>query len=316
MCEVADNFYAALQSKTLTDCEFSFEDEAEGLVAHKNLLSISSPVFDRMFFGALPTTGSVRILDVRKPVFVKLLAFIYGQKVFTFEDVKEACEFYYAAQKYDIPKGIKVARNFLLGNENHDNLGEIQAIGDLFDDPELKKKSLKLVNSAFLEEIHKKGNENDGESIAMSMALERFKIEVEEEPLLVKKLKKVVSMIRHLIKDIKNIAFLVVDDDVDVEFKSFIMRLPKELSFAMLTDYWARDYVERTQLCEKCESDDDEDIIGGGQTYCLICNNRLAQTKGGNIRKVIWNLTLKDVENLRNKYELQKGIKRKYSCRF
>lgn len=138
--------------------------------------------------------------------------------------VKEACEFYSAAQEYDIAKGVELARTFLLANESLDNLNDVHGIAHWFADPDLKEKSLEMVEAAFYKETQKQElHETDFEPVAaVSEDLERFKIEIKEEHLPEAKIQKAVSRMRFLAKEIRNIAALVIDKEVNVEFRECI----------------------------------------------------------------------------------------------
>lgn len=68
-----------LDEKT-ADVEFLFNN-AESISAHKNILSVGSPVFDTMFYGSLPEKRHILISDAIKGAFREFLQFFYLSKV-------------------------------------------------------------------------------------------------------------------------------------------------------------------------------------------------------------------------------------------
>ncbi|XP_055307984.1 BTB/POZ domain-containing protein 6-A-like [Sitodiplosis mosellana] len=97
-----------LNSKT-ADVNFVFgagTDHVETVAAHKIILSISSPMFDTMFFGSLPEQGDVPIVDTSPAAFKEFLQFFYLNKVrLTSEhiiDVSILCK------KYGVTEALKL----------------------------------------------------------------------------------------------------------------------------------------------------------------------------------------------------------------
>ncbi|XP_055325743.1 BTB/POZ domain-containing protein 6-A-like, partial [Sitodiplosis mosellana] len=97
-----------LDAKT-ADVKFVFgkgTDHVETVPAHKNILSVSSPVFDKMFYGSLPEQGDVPIVDAYAAAFKEFLQFFYLAKVrLTSEhiiDVSNLCK------KYELVEGLAI----------------------------------------------------------------------------------------------------------------------------------------------------------------------------------------------------------------
>ena len=64
----------ALNNELYTDIEFTVGKEKEAIKAHKYVLATRSPVFEKMFFGALPeSTSPITITDVEPEAFRNLL---------------------------------------------------------------------------------------------------------------------------------------------------------------------------------------------------------------------------------------------------
>lgn len=97
-----------LDSKT-ADVSFKFAvdtDHPEVIVAHKNLLSAGSPVFDTMFYGSLIEAGDVPIVDASPAAFKEFLQFFYMSQVrLTAENIGEVINL---CNKYELPECVKV----------------------------------------------------------------------------------------------------------------------------------------------------------------------------------------------------------------
>lgn len=95
------------------DVYFSFEIDGEehSVPAHKNILSLGSPVFYAMFYGKMKETGTIKIVDASKDAFKDFLTIFYHDKVmFTNENVAELINL---CNKYDVPEGLQICEQFL-----------------------------------------------------------------------------------------------------------------------------------------------------------------------------------------------------------
>lgn len=106
----------------LADVNFVFNTagETEYLPANKAILAIVSPVFQKMFFGAMKETNDVMIADVRAAPFKEFLQFFYLTEVsLTKENVFDVVQL---AHKYDMPKCFDDLIDFLPTNLTLDTM--------------------------------------------------------------------------------------------------------------------------------------------------------------------------------------------------
>lgn len=88
--------------------------------AHKELLAVSSPVFNAMFNGELKEKGDVRIVDASYEAFKEFLQFFYKNKVkLTMGNIVEVLNL---VNKYDIAVGSKIVSHFLIENLTSDRI--------------------------------------------------------------------------------------------------------------------------------------------------------------------------------------------------
>lgn len=101
----------------LADVHFIFntDGDVQKVPAHKLILAVLSPVFKRMFFGALKETGDVEIVDADIDEFTEFLQFFYLSKVtLTMENMKVVVQM---ADKYNISEYVFDVCATLLGQE-------------------------------------------------------------------------------------------------------------------------------------------------------------------------------------------------------
>lgn len=102
-------------NEATADVHFVFEKErvaeVERIPAHKCLLAIASPVFQRMFFGELKEETDVRIVDVSADGFSEFLQFFYMEEVNLTGD--NFAEVMTLADKYDVPGCMHLCEQFL-----------------------------------------------------------------------------------------------------------------------------------------------------------------------------------------------------------
>ncbi|XP_071042753.1 speckle-type POZ protein-like [Parasteatoda tepidariorum] len=101
MRQVLIDFKRMLTQTMNTDVAIQVEDTT--IKAHKAVLSSRSPVFCKMFEHlALETTkGEIEVTDIQASIMKKLINYLYcGEKDSL--QYEEACELYYAADKYEI----------------------------------------------------------------------------------------------------------------------------------------------------------------------------------------------------------------------
>lgn len=88
--------------KELSDVQFTFKhnDEIELVPAHKLILASQSPVFNRMFYGALKENAGVEIVDTAVDEFTEFLQFFYLNEVtLTMKNIEAVVRL---ADKYDV----------------------------------------------------------------------------------------------------------------------------------------------------------------------------------------------------------------------
>lgn len=112
-------FYKNAISKP-KDIRFTFEKESKIVSAHKDLLAVSSPVFNAMFNGELQEKGDVKIADAPAAAFREFLQFFYvDQVVLTMENIADVLNL---AHKYDVTGGVRIVAKFLKENIETDKL--------------------------------------------------------------------------------------------------------------------------------------------------------------------------------------------------
>lgn len=92
------------------DVKFVFEvvDTAQciEIQAHKNILSVNSPVFHAMFYGPIKEGNAIRIMDASPSAFTEFLQFFYLNTVrLTSNNIIEVA---YLCNKYEVARGLQV----------------------------------------------------------------------------------------------------------------------------------------------------------------------------------------------------------------
>ncbi|GFT78948.1 speckle-type POZ protein-like B [Nephila pilipes] len=132
----------------------SFEDVhlkcgSVAIPAHKNILSMRSPVFSAMFSSEMEETrkNEVDITDVDVPVLRMMLKYVYTGKVENLT-VSSAGDLLYAADKYQL-KGLKTrCSDYLKCTVSIENVLGILSLGDLLD-PDLKMFAMDFICEKF-----------------------------------------------------------------------------------------------------------------------------------------------------------------------
>ncbi|XP_055330153.1 BTB/POZ domain-containing protein 6-like [Paramacrobiotus metropolitanus] len=115
----------ALASGDHHDVEFSVGrqfGEAKTLQAHKWLLSISSDVFNRQFYGSLPEKCDfpIDVPDILPDAFLNMLSFLYTDTVENL-NVDNVAPTMYCADKYNIQPLLDLCSEFIIGQLTVDN---------------------------------------------------------------------------------------------------------------------------------------------------------------------------------------------------
>lgn len=155
----------AIEDTEMTDicfkvCGLSLDDDADAdknkdsraseskpafINAHKVILSIGSPVFKAMFYGALAEKEMVEISDISPSAFKKMLRYIYFDTnvELTRDDVVEVL---YAAKKYDIEGLVKKCGNALDSMLTRDNAPTIFTQATLFCEDAVAARAIELLD--------------------------------------------------------------------------------------------------------------------------------------------------------------------------
>jgi len=106
---------------------------------------MSSPVFERMFYGNFPDAGNNPILvpDITTEAFDSMLAYIYTDTI-TIYSFEHACELYYAGKKYILPQILLHCITYLLQNLNPTNVCEAYEFSRLFSEAPLENRCLQM----------------------------------------------------------------------------------------------------------------------------------------------------------------------------
>ncbi|GFQ71300.1 TD and POZ domain-containing protein 3 [Trichonephila clavata] len=107
--------------------------------AHKNILSVRSPVFRAMFTNDMRESNGecVDIEDLDDDTVQRMLLYMYTA---TLQDLQwdSACNLYTAADKYEILSLKKECSSFLKGNLTQDNACDLLILADMHQDQDLK----------------------------------------------------------------------------------------------------------------------------------------------------------------------------------
>lgn len=136
-----------LQEET-ADVHFIFAENGEEkkLPAHKYLLAIGSPVFQRMFYGHLKEEGDVTISDATVEAFGEFLQFFYLTDVaFTIENAPEILNL---VNKYGAVECFPICERFLLQNLTIDSVCWYLNLAAIFDRTEFRQSLLNKVMDA------------------------------------------------------------------------------------------------------------------------------------------------------------------------
>ncbi|XP_059060453.1 kelch-like protein 40 [Achroia grisella] len=136
-----DRVKKLLVSLEWSDCTFTVS--GKDFKAHKLILTISSPVFEAMFYGPLSTNQNVLITDIEPETFQLLLNYIYTDKV-QISSVEQAFELLYASKKYLLQSLVQMCVAYIRENVSIDNVIDILNYPEYLQDKQLTSYSLKL----------------------------------------------------------------------------------------------------------------------------------------------------------------------------
>ncbi|XP_004518804.1 uncharacterized protein LOC101456924 [Ceratitis capitata] len=136
-----------LQSEKWSDCRFlvGTPPNQRILAGHKLILAMSSPVFERMFYGNLPDESDpILIPDVQPDAFQAMMEYIYSDRV-SISSFDKACELCYVAKKYMLPYVVEQCTHFLWADLSPKNACRAYEFAKLFDEPRLMQSSMSII---------------------------------------------------------------------------------------------------------------------------------------------------------------------------
>lgn len=125
---------------------FSLENgEQRRVPAHKIVLATRSPVFRRMFYGALPEGTYIKIVNTTEAEFIEFLQFFYLENVtLTLENVAQVTNL---VNQYEITKCFDICEQFIIKHLTLENACTGLDIAVLFDRNKLKELCAKTIRS-------------------------------------------------------------------------------------------------------------------------------------------------------------------------
>ncbi|XP_036345208.1 uncharacterized protein LOC118754439 [Rhagoletis pomonella] len=136
-----------LQSEKWSDCRFlvGTAPNQRMLAGHKLILAMSSPVFERMFYGNLPDENDpILIPDVQPDAFLAMMEYIYSDRI-SISSFDKACELCYVAKKYMLPYVVEQCTHFLWADLSPKNACRAYEFAKLFDEPRLMQSSMSII---------------------------------------------------------------------------------------------------------------------------------------------------------------------------
>ncbi|CAI4225875.1 unnamed protein product [Auanema sp. JU1783] len=158
---VKDRFEFLFCNEVLADVFFyvGSEEEKQKIPAHTFVLSIGSAVFDAMFNSHADDRQNeafeVHISDVEPPIFVSLLRFLYTDEVNV--GPESVMSTLYIAKKYGVPAMENTCLTFLKENLETDNAFLLLSQARLFDETDLEKMCLDVIDRETYDTIRNDG---------------------------------------------------------------------------------------------------------------------------------------------------------------
>ena len=125
------------------------DDESESkqvVPAHKFVLSISSPVFEAMFYGELAeTSGCIELPDCEYNSLLELFRFMYSDEVNL--SGGNVMEVFYLAKKYMVPSLVDKCSEYVQSNLHPSNVLRILPLAERYDDTALVDRCWKVIDT-------------------------------------------------------------------------------------------------------------------------------------------------------------------------
>ena len=124
-----------------------YESESKQVIpAHKFVLSISSPVFEAMFYGELAeTSASIELPDCEYNSLLELFRFMYGDEVNL--SGSNVMEVFYLAKKYMVPSLVDKCSEYVQSNLHPSNVLSILPLAETYDDKALVDRCWKVIDT-------------------------------------------------------------------------------------------------------------------------------------------------------------------------
>ncbi|XP_037810329.1 uncharacterized protein LOC119602725 [Lucilia sericata] len=146
--EIKDRGLHLLQTEKWADCRFlvgGAPPNQKIIAGHKLILTMASPVFERMFYGQLADKDDpIVIPDVQPDAFQAMLEYIYSDRI-NISSFDKACELCYVAKKYMLPHVVEQCTRFLWSDLSPKNACRAYEFAKLFDEPRLMQSSMELI---------------------------------------------------------------------------------------------------------------------------------------------------------------------------
>ncbi|KAK5968060.1 BTB/POZ domain-containing protein 2 [Trichostrongylus colubriformis] len=156
------------------------DDMRQRIPAHKFVLSIGSVVFDAMFNGGLTPQNSrdpleIELPDVEVPAFRALLRFLYSDEVEI--GPESVMTTLYTAKKYAVPAMETACVEFLKQSLGADNAFMLLTQARLFDEPQLAKLCLEIIDKNTAEALNGEGfTDIDLEALCLVLARDTLRV--------------------------------------------------------------------------------------------------------------------------------------------
>ncbi|KAF2883944.1 hypothetical protein ILUMI_22236 [Ignelater luminosus] len=138
-----------LQNRMFTDCQFKVQAKSSPMQffeAHRLILTIASPVFEKMFYGIMAEKNQpIVVEDIEPEVFKALLEYIYTGDI-NLESSDYYYELYYAAKKYMLPFLQKKCIIVIQENINTTNACKGYEFAELFEESSLMEYCLEVIS--------------------------------------------------------------------------------------------------------------------------------------------------------------------------
>ncbi|XP_046676066.1 BTB/POZ domain-containing protein 6-B-like isoform X2 [Homalodisca vitripennis] len=135
-----------LETGIWSDCQFLVGDgQHKKFSTHKMILSMSSPVFEAMFYGGLAEENDpIEIPDVQPEAFTAMLEYIYTDEI-NLTTIEQACELCYAAKKYMLPFLVNQCMSYIWKDVKYPMACRAYEFAKLFDEAHLMIRCMEII---------------------------------------------------------------------------------------------------------------------------------------------------------------------------